>query len=254
MLRIETAGFFLDSLLMQLLQRLEDLYKEYPVTHFDHAPWSTFRAWHWIVLMCSCLFFMYTCSSKSRYSKITAYHYVPVLILAGLSLADVIPEDAVILFSVAYMIVDGIFSTYRLSVNDGWLDQSWMFVGHHALVIPLYMHPLLGPSCFWTQKLTSRLLLIELVNFFRERWELSAKYSDFIVVYILFFLIRGIYMGWLTVGAFVHSWKNEESLFLPSFAMVLWLTMWVVWLIPNFYKLFNYDGGYGGSRSKEKNN
>eukprot|EP00041_Stephanoeca_diplocostata_P013067 m.225267 g.225267 ORF g.225267 m.225267 type:complete len:120 (+) comp19203_c0_seq3:1521-1880(+) len=55
-------------------------------------------------------------------------------------------------------------------------------------------------------------------------------------------------------GSLIQSWKNEESLFLPSFAMVLWLTMWVVWLIPNFYKLFNYDGGYGGSRSKEKNN
>ena len=40
--------------------------------------------------------------------------------------------------------VDGAFSAYRLSVNDAWLDQSWMFVGHHVLVIPLYMHPLLG--------------------------------------------------------------------------------------------------------------
>lgn len=75
-----------------------------------------------------------------------------------------------------------------------------MYVVHHLVSIPLYLHPWFGRRALYTHKMSSSLLLIEASNPFVFQWERSGQRSDLVVATAAFVLVRVFWFGNVVFG------------------------------------------------------
>mmetsp|Transcript_15375 Transcript_15375/g.39638 ORF Transcript_15375/g.39638 Transcript_15375/m.39638 type:complete len:232 (+) Transcript_15375:78-773(+) len=176
--------------------------------------------------------------TKERYKYISPVHYVPILTLATLSVFEMVPEWVPMIYSNAFMFWDSVVITRQRLKGDPWPMTEWVFVAHHVGCIFLNLHPMIGHPKLYAKRATSRLLFIEASNPFLYRWEDSKRYTDFLMVYAVFFGIRGVYFAWYMWWATGVVGKIDV---LITCLYLLGASQWVIWLLPNAPKLWNYE-------------
>eukprot|EP00040_Diaphanoeca_grandis_P034065 m.209773 g.209773 ORF g.209773 m.209773 type:complete len:243 (+) comp33050_c2_seq2:142-870(+) len=176
--------------------------------------------------------FLFWSKDATVYKWISDAHSIPTCTLAALSLMEVIPEWIPIIFSACYMATDAVVMLLRIFTDTKLDGQSWMFILHHFGVLPLYFHPIIGPASFYANRLSSQVLMIELVNPFLMHWERTNEYSDFVILYIMFVLTRGVYLAYLV---YYNMMLTGGPLVWITGA--LWVSNVAMWLIPNFKKV-----------------
>jgi len=114
-------------------------------------------------------------------------HAIGATILGVLSMAELLPEMAVLHFASTYFLADTLHSVYH---------RKWqMFVAHHIPAMMLFGSQPLMPR-LRALKWASRLLMIEVTTPFLTRWRRSKRKDHFQQFMLMFFLVRVVYLSY----------------------------------------------------------
>jgi len=154
-------------------------------------------------------------------------HAVLVTILSMLSMAELLPEMAVLHFASTYFLADTLHSL--------WHRKWQMFVAHHIPAMILFGSQPLMPQ-LRVLKYASRLLMIEISTPLLTRWRRSKRKDHFQQFMLVFFLVRVVYLSWrlyVLLGDGVGGYPAQ-------FAGTVLTVVNIYWFCTQSKMLFNY--------------
>ena len=177
----------------------------------------------WIAFGAGCLCF-WVAVWQYGYDSVHSVHGAVITAMSLASLAHLISEEAVFLFSLTYFCLD--------AVDSVRVGKYLMLLAHHVPTLGLFGAVVAFPNML-TSRYASKILIVEITTPFLERWRSSKSKGDFKVL-MAFYLFRVCYMSWLVVQ--LH---NDIGSWVSWIANCL-LALNLFWFSQQVWMLFNY--------------
>ena len=157
------------------------------------------------------------------------FHSGPLVILALLSLQEVIPESIPLCFSSSFFVVD--------IIDEAFMNRNLMWTVHGVISLGLNLGTAMSPQ-HCKLRSVSKGYLTEGSSYFFNHWKESKTYASFVVFFTSFTLCRVLWVPYFVYDTYVNKLNGVTDFLL--YLSVMFCMLNGIWYFKMCQMLVNY--------------